>query len=87
VGATELAVQMQFLGEAIMLSLIGGLMGIVVGIASSVLYGRIMQWPMSIPSQVLIIAPIFSIAVGIFFGLYPAVRAARLDPIVALRYE
>src|SRR5215468_12002840 len=87
VGATELAVQMQFLGEAIMLSLIGGLMGIVVGIGSSILYGRIMQWPMSIPSQVLFIAPIFSIAVGIFFGLYPAVRAARLDPIVALRYE
>jgi putative ABC transport system permease protein len=87
VGATEWAVQMQFLGEAIMLSLFGGIAGVFVGIASSIIYGRVMDWPMSIPTQALIIAPFFSIAVGIFFGLYPAFRAARLDPIVALRYE
>jgi putative ABC transport system permease protein len=87
VGATEWAVQMQFLGEAIMLSLFGGVAGVFVGIASSIIYGRVMDWPMSIPTQALIIAPFFSIAVGIFFGLYPAFRAARLDPIVALRYE
>jgi putative ABC transport system permease protein len=87
VGATESSVQLQFLGEAIMLSLFGGVMGILLGIASSVLYGRVMEWPMTIPLQALIIAPIFSIAVGVFFGLYPAWRAARLDPIAALRYE
>jgi putative ABC transport system permease protein len=87
VGATESSVQMQFLGEAVVLSLFGGVTGIFVGIGSSVLYGRLMEWPMTIPTQALIIAPIFSIAVGIFFGLYPALRAARLDPIVALRYE
>ena len=87
VGATESFVQMQFLGEAIVLSLFGGVMGIFVGIGSSVVYGRLMEWPMTIPTQALIIAPIFSIGVGIFFGLYPAMRAARLDPIVALRYE
>jgi len=87
VGATESFVQMQFLGEAVVLSAFGGVMGIFVGIGSSVVYGRLMEWPMTIPTQALIIAPIFSIAVGIFFGLYPAMRAARLDPIVALRYE
>ena len=87
VGATESFVQMQFLGEAVVLSLFGGVMGIFVGIGSSVVYGRLMEWPMTIPTQALIIAPIFSIGVGIFFGLYPAMRAARLDPIVALRYE
>ena len=87
VGATESFVQMQFLGEAVVLSVFGGVMGIFVGIGSSVVYGRLMEWPMTIPTQALIIAPIFSIAVGIFFGLYPAMRAARLDPIVALRYE
>jgi len=87
VGATEWAVQMQFLGEAIMLSLFGGIAGVFVGVASSIIYGRVMDWPMSIPTQALIIAPFFSIAVGVFFGLYPAFRAARLDPIVALRYE
>jgi putative ABC transport system permease protein len=87
VGATESAVQLQFLGEAIMLSLLGGVMGILVGIASSFIFGRLMDWPMTIPTQALVIAPLFSIAVGMFFGLYPAWRAARLDPIAALHYE
>jgi len=87
VGATESAVQLQFLCEAVILSLFGGLAGIFLGIVSSFVFGRISQWPMSIPPQVLVIAPAFSIGVGIFFGFYPAWKAARLDPIVALRYE
>ena len=87
VGATESAVQLQFLCEAVILSLFGGLAGIFVGIASSFVFGRVFQWPMSIPAQALVIAPMFSIGVGVFFGFYPAWKAARLDPIVALRYE
>src|SRR5258707_93823 len=87
VGATERAIQAQFLGEAVILSLFGGLFGISFGVISSVSFCRVLEWPMSIPSQALIIAPAFSIAVGIFFGFYPARRAARMDPISALRYE
>jgi len=87
VGATEHAIQAQFLAEAVMLSVFGGLVGISLGVASSLIFGRVLQWPMSIPSQALMIAPAFSIGVGIFFGFYPARRAARMDPISALRYE
>ena len=87
VGATEHAIQAQFLAEAVMLSVFGGLVGISLGVASSLIFGRVLQWPMSIPSQALMIAPAFSIGVGVFFGFYPARRAARMDPISALRYE
>ena len=87
VGATEHAIQAQFLAEAVMLSVFGGLVGISLGVISSLIFGRVLQWPMSIPSQALMIAPAFSIAVGVFFGFYPARRAARMDPISALRYE
>ena len=87
IGATEGAVQLQFLGEAVMLSLFGGLLGVVLGIASSFVIGRALDWPMVIPPQALIVAPFFSIVVGVFFGFYPALRAARLDPIEALRHE
>ena len=87
VGATQRAVQAQFLGEAVLLSLFGGLLGVLLGIGSSFALGRVLHWSMSIPAQALLLAPAFSIAVGVFFGFYPALRAARLDPIAALRYE
>jgi putative ABC transport system permease protein len=87
VGATERAVQMQFLSEAVILSLFGGLMGVCLGVVSSLVFARVVEWPMSIPPQALVIAPLFCIVVGVFFGFYPAWRAARLDPIAALRYE
>jgi putative ABC transport system permease protein len=87
VGATEGAVQLQFLAEAVMLSLFGGLMGVGLGVVSSIVFGRVVEWPMSIPPQALVIAPLFCIVVGVFFGFYPAWRAARQDPIAALRYE
>ena len=87
VGATAGDVQLQFLGESIMLSLLGGVMGVVLGVVATLVIGRVLEWPTSIPIEALIVAPGFAIAVGITFGFYPAWRASRLDPIVALRDE
>jgi putative ABC transport system permease protein len=87
VGATTGAIQIQFLGEAVMLSLFGGIMGVFVGILGSFILGHTLRWSVSIPLQALIVAPIFAIGVGIFFGFYPARKAAQLDPITALRHE
>jgi putative ABC transport system permease protein len=87
VGATEGDVQMQFLGEATVLSLLGGSLGLLVGAVGSVVLASTLNWPTRIPLQALLIAVIFSAAVGVFFGYYPARKAANLDPIEALRYE
>src|SRR5262249_8602455 len=70
-----------------MLSLVGGAAGVVVGIAGSFLGGRTLNWSMQISPESIVIAAAFSIAVGVFFGYYPARKASRLDPIEALRYE
>jgi putative ABC transport system permease protein len=87
VGAKTSAIQLQFLGEAVILSLFGGLTGVCVGVIGSFIIGYALGWPMSIPLEALIVAPIFAIGVGIFFGFYPAWRATQLDPIAALRQE
>jgi len=87
VGATEEAIQLQFLGESVMLSLVGGAAGVLFGIAGSFLVGRTLQWPMQMSIEAVIVAALFSVAVGVFFGYYPARKASLLDPIEALRYE
>jgi putative ABC transport system permease protein len=87
VGATEGAVQLQFLGESVILSLFGGAAGVVLGIAGSLVIGRSFGWPMQFSLEAILIAVAFSIAVGLFFGYYPARKAAALNPIEALRYE
>jgi putative ABC transport system permease protein len=87
VGATPRAIQVQFLGEAVMLSTCGGVSGILLGVSSSLVLSRALGWPVAIPAQILAIAPAFSVGVGVLFGFYPAWRAARLDPIEALRHE
>jgi putative ABC transport system permease protein len=87
VGARRGEVRTQFLGEAVMLSLFGGLCGIVVSVAGSFALERTLEWPVAIPAQAVLLALGFSIGVGVFFGFYPAWRAARLDPIAALRDE
>lgn len=87
VGATEDAIRLQFLGESVMLSLVGGGAGVLFGIAGSYLVGQTLKWPMETSPQAIIVAAMFSIAVGVFFGYYPARKASLLDPIEALRYE
>jgi putative ABC transport system permease protein len=87
VGATEVAVQAQFLIEAIVLSLFGGVSGMAVSVAGSFAIERTLGWPIVIPLQAFFLALGFSVGVGVVFGFYPAWRAAQLDPIEALRRE
>jgi putative ABC transport system permease protein len=87
IGATEGAVQLQFLAEAVVLCLFGGITGVALSVVGSYALDRLLGWPMSIPPQAVGLALAFSIGVGVFFGFYPARRAARLDPIAALRRE
>ena len=87
VGATEQAIRLQFLGESIMLSLVGGAMGVLFGILGSYLVGQTLHWPIQMSAEAVVVAAMFSIAVGVFFGYYPARKASLLDPIEALRYE
>jgi putative ABC transport system permease protein len=87
VGATESAIQLQFLGESIVLSLVGGAAGVLFGIFGSYLVGRTLSWPIEMSLESIVVAAMFSVAVGVFFGYYPARKASLLDPIEALRYE
>ena len=87
VGASEKDVQAQFLSEAIMMSTIGGAIGVVIGLVGSGLIAELLRWPTAVPAVALLAAFGTSACVGIFFGYYPARKAASLDPIEALRYE
>jgi putative ABC transport system permease protein len=87
IGARSSAVRSQFLIESVVLSLTGGLFGIVLGVAVSLGIPWLLGWPTLISSMAIVGSVIFSAAVGIFFGYYPARKAASLDPIEALRYE
>ena len=87
VGATRTAIRVQFLGEAIMLSLVGGAAGVFFGIFGSYLVGQTLHWSMQMSAESVLVAALFSIAVGVFFGYYPARKASLLNPIEALRYE
>ncbi len=87
IGAKARAIQIQFLSEAVILSGFGSILGIAFGVAASYVVGYSFGWPMTIPLEALIVAPFSAIGVGVFFGFYPAWRAARLDPITALRHE
>jgi len=87
IGATESDVQQQFLIEAIVLSLAGGAVGIIGGLTASYLITQTLGWAVLVSPAAIVAAVVFSMAVGVFFGFYPARKAARLDPIEALRYE
>jgi putative ABC transport system permease protein len=87
VGAHGRDVLTQFLVEAIILSIMGGTIGIVLGIVSSQLVNKFVGWPVQISTLAIGGAVAISTAIGVFFGFYPARKAAQLDPIEALRYE
>ena len=87
IGATESDVQRQFLMEAITISLLGGIIGILAGLSASFIISATAGWPVAVSTTGILIAALVSIAIGVFFGFYPAQKAARLDPIEALRYE
>jgi len=87
VGARSRDVLIQFLAEAVTLSMAGGVVGILLGIAASGSVGRLLRWTTVISPASVVIAAGIAAAVGIFFGFYPARQASQLDPIDALRYE
>src|SRR5690606_13724811 len=87
VGAGPSDIRRQFLAEAMLISLIGGALGIVIGIGGALLVGRFGSLPVALDGQVVALAAGFSIATGLFFGYYPARKASQLDPIEALRQQ
>ena len=87
IGARSSAVRSQFLIESIVLSLTGGMFGIVLGVIVSLAIPKMLGWPTLVSTMAIVGSAIFSVAVGVFFGYYPARKAAALDPIEALRYE
>ena len=87
VGARSRDIMLQFLVEAVVMAAIGGALGILIGIGSSNLIHRLMNWPILVRPDIVALALLVSGGVGVFFGFYPARKAARLDPIEALRYE
>ena len=86
-GARRVEILWQFLLEAVFLTSLGGLVGIVLGLAVSAGIGQVAGWGFVFNPATIIAAVLFSLAVGVVFGVWPARQAARLDPISALRYE
>lgn len=87
IGARRREILIQFLLEAVFLTSVGGLLGILLGSAIGLIVNALANFPVSLPLWSFALGFAFSAAVGIFFGMYPAIRASRLDPIEALRYE
>ena len=87
IGAREVHIRLQFLGESVLLSLLGSGAGVIAGIIFADLLGRAKQWQTEVSGDAILLANLFAMLVGVLFGFYPAYRAARLDPIEALRQE
>ena len=87
IGAKGRDVRAQFLAEALMLSLVGGALGTLAGVGASRTISNMFAWPTRVSPAAILLAFGFSAAIGVFFGFYPASKAAGLDPIDALRFE
>ncbi|MBI2540160.1 MAG: ABC transporter permease [Deltaproteobacteria bacterium] len=87
VGARKKDIMLQFIVEAVVMAAIGGALGTLAGVGSSGAINRMMEWPVLIRPDIIVLALLVSGGVGVFFGFYPAQKAANLDPIEALRYE
>jgi ABC-type antimicrobial peptide transport system permease subunit len=87
IGARGRHVLLQFLFEAIVLSVFGGLIGVLLGIGVATAFARVAKWPIVISPTAIVLAFAVAATIGIFFGYYPARKASKLDPIDALRYE
>ncbi|MBI4797573.1 MAG: ABC transporter permease [Desulfarculus sp.] len=87
IGAKQRNILLQFLTEAVLLTLFGGVIGMILGMAGAFIVSKLLDWPTFISPQAILAAFLFSAGVGVFFGFYPARTAARLNPIDALRYE
>lgn len=87
IGAKERDILLQFLAEAVLLTLLGGFIGIALGVAGAYGISALFGWPTLLSAQAMALAVVFSSGIGIFFGFYPARKAAGLNPIDALRYE
>jgi ABC-type antimicrobial peptide transport system permease subunit len=87
VGARASDILWQFLVEAVLVCVAGGIAGIVLGRAASLVITALLQWPTTTSLTAIVTAVVVSMAVGVIFGYYPAWKASRLDPIEALRYE
>ena len=86
-GATQKSIMMQFIIEAVLLCILGGILGIMIATSLLFLFTSINDWVFSMPFSAIIGSITFSALVGLFFGIWPARRAAKLDPAVSLRYE
>jgi putative ABC transport system permease protein len=87
IGATGLNIMAQFLVESVVVTILGGLLGVLLGFGFMTVMSELIQQPVVMSPRIVLLGLLFSVTVGIFFGFYPAVKAARLNPIQALRYE
>ncbi|TVP43973.1 MAG: FtsX-like permease family protein [Gemmatimonadales bacterium] len=86
-GATRVNILFQFMVESLVLCVLGGIMGVLAGWGGATIISNMAEWNTSISTQSIVVALLFSAGIGLFFGIWPAQRAAKLNPIVALRYE